>query len=227
MTATPGADERRARLNLLRVLDGARPTPPPPPLPPAGEGERTRDWLDEILDDRPAPPPAAPRLPDWRRREPLLDASRKPVDVPEPDADEDDLDDEPAGGWEDVGQPPEPATKPGTVPVPRPAAPAVRRAHAAYAGLPARVRVLLYTGSAAGAGWALGAEPLFGGWIAACGHDTSTGGALALGTGLITATAVLVDRRTRGWWPPLAWACRIPLASALLALALYAPGATT
>ena len=30
--------------------------------------------------------------------------------------------------------------------------------------------------------------------------------------------------RARGWWPPLAWTCRIPFSTALLALALYAPG---
>lgn len=215
MTATPGADERRARLNLLRALDGSRVTPAPPP--PAGEGKRTRDWLDEILDDRPAPPPAAPRLPNWRTREPLLDTGPQPADEPKLDADEDALGDETVDGWEDVDEP---------APARRPLTPAARRAHAAYAGMPARVRVVAYTGSAAGLGWALGLEPLFSRWITACGHDTSTGGALALGAGLITVTAVLIDRRTRGWWPPLAWACRIPLASALLAVALYAPGAT-
>jgi hypothetical protein len=33
------------------------------------------------------------------------------------------------------------------------------------------------------------------------------------------------DRRTRHWWPGIAWAARIPLATALLALALWAPAA--
>jgi hypothetical protein len=33
------------------------------------------------------------------------------------------------------------------------------------------------------------------------------------------------DRRTRHWWPGLAWAARIPLATAITALALWAPAA--
>lgn len=57
MTAAPDADERRARLNLLRALDGGAPT-------------RERDWLDDLWDDRaeskpdpdpPGPPPPATR----------------------------------------------------------------------------------------------------------------------------------------------------------------------
>lgn len=71
MTTPPGADERRARVNLLRALDGA----------PAS---RSRDWLDDLLDsEHPAPRPAVPPPPpdtppkkaavadeprwDWRR----------------------------------------------------------------------------------------------------------------------------------------------------------------
>lgn len=58
MTATPGADERRARHNLLRALDGGAPTTP----------ARARDWLDDLWDDAPpeprpesvAPPPGPP-----------------------------------------------------------------------------------------------------------------------------------------------------------------------
>jgi hypothetical protein len=34
------------------------------------------------------------------------------------------------------------------------------------------------------------------------------------------------DRRTRHWWPGIAWAARIPLATAVLAVALWAPAAS-
>lgn len=59
MTATPGADERRARHNLLRVLDGGAPTP-----------ARTRDWLDDLWDDEPKPKPEPPGPPPPSRAAP-------------------------------------------------------------------------------------------------------------------------------------------------------------
>lgn len=71
--------------------------------------------------------------------------------------------------------------------------------------------------------------PLAVAWLA--GHGSYAGlspdqvGLLATGASLVGGLLV-VNRWTRRWWPPLAWACRIPLASVLLALALYAPGVT-
>lgn len=44
---------------------------------------------------------------------------------------------------------------------------------------------------------------------------------LAAGVTVYALVEHLIDRRTRGWWPPLAWVMRIPLASAALAMALY------
>jgi hypothetical protein len=83
---------------------------------------------------------------------------------------------------------------------------------------------LLYNVAAAGAGWYVGLGPTIGGWIESCGRETSIGGALVLGGGICLGIAVFWDRRTRHWQPaPLAWLARIPLASALTALALYAP----
>jgi hypothetical protein len=218
MTAAPGADERRARLNLLRALDGARPVPPPP---------RTRDWLDDIIDDREPPAPArpvAPRLPDWRKRE-TADLIPPAESLPEPVAVAGTVGEQPEEAASDVeGEPvkPRPRRDPHRyLPIP------TDRVHHAYAGLPARARAVLYTGGAAGLGWAFGLPQTMHSWIADCGHDQGPTAGLVLGAGLILACAVLVDRRTRGWWPPLAWVCRIPLASALLALALYAPGAAS
>lgn len=223
MTTAPGADEVRARRNLLRVLDGERPAPPP-------TGERARDWLDDILDEKPTPaPPVAPRLPDWRKGEtadltpPPAPDSEQPAEQPQPEVAQD-----PQGQPADdpVDDAPVPAKERPHAPVGRPLEPVLRQARQAVEQFPGRVRVLMYTGSAAGAGWAFGLPQHFQAWITACGHDTSPGGALAFGTGLVLACGVLVDRRTRHWWGPLPWLCRIPLASALLALALYAPGVT-
>lgn len=83
---------------------------------------------------------------------------------------------------------------------------------------------LLYNVSAAGAGWYLGLGPTIGGWIESCGRETSIGGALVLGGVICLGIAAFWDSRTRHWKPaPLAWITRIPLASAITALALYAP----
>ncbi|MBA0051943.1 hypothetical protein E0L36_13870 [Streptomyces sp. AJS327] len=87
-----------------------------------------------------------------------------------------------------------------------------------------RARWLLYSGPAAGVGWWCGLGPAVHGLLADCGADASVGAALIVGTGLCAVTAMAVDRRTRGWWPPLAWVCHIPYATCVLALLLYAPG---
>jgi hypothetical protein len=84
---------------------------------------------------------------------------------------------------------------------------------------------LLYNASAAGAGWGLGLYHQFAGAIADCGSTTSIGGALVLGVGGCLLIAHVWDRRTRHWWPGIAWAARIPLATALVAVALWAPTA--
>ncbi|MEU2134921.1 hypothetical protein [Streptomyces sp. NPDC018352] len=82
---------------------------------------------------------------------------------------------------------------------------------------------LLANAGAAGAGYVLGLTPMFWAWIEECGESTSIGGALFLGGSICLAIGHFWDRRTRHWYPGLAWAARIPLASAITALALYAP----
>ncbi|MFD3511216.1 hypothetical protein [Nocardia sp. NPDC058666] len=81
----------------------------------------------------------------------------------------------------------------------------------------------LFNVGAGAAGWAFGLTPTFGGWIAACGRDYSISAALVLGGGICLGIAAFWDSRTRHWCRPLAWFARIPLASAVTALALYAP----
>ncbi|MGV9755414.1 hypothetical protein ACWDUC_06200 [Streptomyces tricolor] len=87
-----------------------------------------------------------------------------------------------------------------------------------------KTRAGLYNASAAGAGWALGLYDPLASALADCGTH-SISGALVLGTGGCLLIAHAWDRRTRHWWPGIAWAARIPLATAILALALWAPAA--
>jgi hypothetical protein len=109
-----------------------------------------------------------------------------------------------------------------------PKRPAAKKSPAAawYATLPGRTRWTASTAAGAVLGYGLGLQPAMTGWITACAHDQTPTAALVLAAGLI-ATSGYLAHRTRGWWPPLAWACRIPLATAILATALYAPGATS
>lgn len=223
----PGADEQRARRNL-RLAVGAFDAP----AEPAAQG-----WWDELYDTahddhhRPeTPPPAAPRLGDWRKSEPTDLRGNRPDTPPEPaetkpDVDDEQLhDDQDEGEWEDVDEP-QPVGRPAPARARRPTAAA--RAQHEYAQLPGRTRWLLYTGTAAAAGYWVQLAPLMEGWIADCGASTSPGGGIGLGVGLVLVAGALIDHPTRGWWGPLPWLCRIPLASAVLALLLYAPGVTS
>lgn len=89
--------------------------------------------------------------------------------------------------------------------------------------LSAGTKRLVYNVSAAAVGYFYGPTRMVGGWIESCGQQTSIGGALVLGGGICLLTAHFWDRRTRHWMPGLAWVARIPLASVITALALYAP----
>ncbi len=84
----------------------------------------------------------------------------------------------------------------------------------------ARWRWVLYNGSAALAGWGLNANRPVAGALASCAQATNTVSALLLGAGMCAVTWHFADRHTRGWWPPLAWVMRIPLATVVLVLVL-------
>lgn len=109
---------------------------------------------------------------------------------------------------------------------PRPHMPAAvtRTRGRAEAAVSPGTRRLLYNVSAAGTGWLLGLYDQFAWAINDLGHD-SIGGALVLGIGSCLLIAHVWDRRTRHWWSGVAWAARIPLATAICALALWAPAA--
>ena len=131
---------------------------------------------------------------------------------------------------DDVDEGPAPAGRFAPQPdyLPRPHMPAAltRVPERATAAISPATRRLLYNASAAGTGWLLGLYRLFADAIADCGQQTSISGALVLGVGGTLLIAHVWDRRTRHWWSGIAWAARIPLATAVLALALWAPAAS-
>lgn len=170
------------------------------------------------------------RLPNWWRT--------KPKQMPEPDSAPDWWDDlyaddarDPADEADEANPQEDAEAKEGAWWTPRPDyyphfhAPAFITDQPTRPALSPKTRAGLYNASAAGAGWALGLYDQFAAAIADCG-DQSISGALVLGFGSCLLLAHVWDRRTRHWWPGLAWAARVPLATAIVALALWAPAAS-
>ncbi|MFI2215136.1 hypothetical protein [Streptomyces sp. NPDC020141] len=216
---------------------------------PTDETPQTDDWWDRLYAEadtvsaaKSAPPPRAVvgrvrgRLPDWweKKSEDLPEADQQLADD---DAQDDDHvvepgDDEPVTEEEesaDDGDTPESSTEKTEEgsdgrwfrPPPPDYWPSLP-------DLPARptisdrTRRLLYNVGAGVVGYIYGPTDTFGRWIESCGRDYSISGALVLGAGLCAVTAIW-DSRTRHWRAGLHWFARIPLASAITALALYAP----
>jgi len=243
--APTGADERRIRqLLLARGVgpDAHDAAAGRPAKPAAAESSWWDDLYDTAVGDTHVPTARAvpdrarvttDRLPNWRKGE-TTDLTATPDPAPEdkpgpdsPDAHAADGPDRPDDDpdWAEATDPDDPVERaPG-----RPSAAirtAARRATAAHLTLPRRTRWFASTGAAAALGYGLGLVSLMQGWICSCGDTQDPTGALILG-GVMVATGAAIAWHTRPWWPPLAWTCRIPLASALLALALYAPGVTS
>ncbi|MEV5957275.1 hypothetical protein AB0M11_26500 [Streptomyces sp. NPDC051987] len=147
----------------------------------------------------------------------------KPADWWEPKPEPAEPDDEPE--LETAGRPPVFAPAPAYWPRPHVPAVLVHAPERAAAAISPRTRRLLYNASAAGAGWGLGLYQRFAWALNDCGTSQGVPAALVLGIGGALVIAHVWDRRTRHWWPGIAWVARIPLATALLALALYAPAA--
>lgn len=173
----------------------------------------TDDWWDRLY----APTPDGETAPTEDADQAAVPAAAT-VDDPAPDAGEEPEDADTAAPDTPPVRTPWLAPAPDYYPTPtvstvRPAlSPGTRRA--------------LYNAGAAAAGWGLGLVPLLDRALDSCGRDASIGAALLLGIGGCLAVAHLWDRQTRHLWPGLAWAARIPLASAITALALYAPAST-
>ncbi len=219
MSQKPGADELRIR-HLLRRR-GVGPDAQPPTEDPDG-------WWDDLYADEQPKPRRAPRMPDWWKPKPATmpagdaaepadeEPAEEPEASPDPDPDPSDTDPEPSVWW---------MPQPDYWPRPRMPEAVTHSRERAEAAISPRTRRILYNASAAGAGWGLGLYQQFADALADCG-TTSIGGALVLGVGGTLLIAHVWDRRTRHWWPGIAWCARIPLATAVLALALWAPAAS-
>lgn len=168
----------------------------PPTVPdPRDPDDDAGDWLDRLWADE----DLAPAAPEPQAEQPETD------DDPEVSKDDGEQQDErapwftpQAGYWPTLPEMPKPSLSDGA-------------------------KRFLFNVGAGAAGYAFGLTPTLGGWIADCGRDYSISGALVLGGGICLGIAAFWDRRTRHWYWPLAWIARIPLASAVTALALYAP----
>lgn len=209
-------------------------TPPPPPGPPTVHLHRPAqqpvdrvdtdgadDWWSLLYpesEDAPAAAdedptarrvtPPADRLPDWRTGERVnLDKAPADGDEAEPEFRPEPMAEPVFAGLPEAGEAPE---DPGWAPA---GAPGI--------DLSPRARHLVYSGSAAAAGYAVGLAPALVSALNAIDARYSAGTALAVGVGLVLLVGQVIDRRTRAWWGPLPWITRIPLASAVLALCLY------
>lgn len=201
---------------------------------------RTEDWLDRLYADE-QPPTAAPvepvrgggRLPDWWA--PKRDVTAPEPDEPETDQDApgDDAETEPST---DIA-PADDAPAADAGPAAAPPQPYVVEIHTAATEAAAgfvkdpdqrkRVARVLYNGTAAGIGWAAGGGPWVLDSLLYYGQADGNNG-VWVGVGVIVV-CLIAEMRSHGWrhrgrhvvWQLLGWIARIPLATAVLALALY------
>lgn len=238
-------DERRIRNMLRRRVDGVAPLPQQPAL---------KQWMIPAPPAHPptipAPAAATPpatntptrggaRLPDWRHKKPALVLVK---DDPDTDTDVVVQDDENNVEEPDQEQPTAPTTD---APPPEyvvelragldEIATSVARIAERVTADPKRRRHLatgIYNVAAAGAGYVIGIAPWALERLGHYGHTDPREG-VVIGAGLIVVCAV-AEIRTHRWRGhdrhpvvrALGWIARIPLASAVLALALYGPNAT-
>ncbi|MFF7021966.1 hypothetical protein ACFY97_13225 [Streptomyces klenkii] len=210
---------------------------PPPPTEPPTIGAPAPDWWDDLYADE-APRPSrsvAPRLPDWWSPKPALpepEADQDPEAYPEEEpAVEDDEPEPDEAEDEQLEQEPEEPDQPREERAPRSSFRAVLDTVAADPKRRRRLQLLAYNGSAAGAGWRLGIGPWIHDSLVFYGqHDTREGAYVGCG---VIAVAAIAEIRSHHWRGPgnhvvmrlLGWLARIPLATAVLALALYTPDA--
>jgi hypothetical protein len=192
----PGADELRIR-TLLRAAGVGPDAVPPKPT------DRPRDWLDSIIETDLAPaaeeptkpePATAPAPPSARKAKPPK--AKKKAKRPKPGKARTAWDSHP---------------------------PALRQSLAdAWDNVPYRLKWLAYHGTAACLGWTVGLvdwATYVTAWIA----DTGPVGPQAVFWYAAAGTTVLLYRRTRSWWWPVAWLAAIPATSTVVGVLLYAP----
>lgn len=243
MTDAPGADERRVRQWLRRhgvgpdatpqrgsaVLTAPQPTahpaaPAPAPAPMVGP-DRLPAWRDPKPELKPTGPAADPDP---------TDPSADPDPEPEPDPDPTEADADP-----DQAERLPAKRKKAPAPVPAPPSEAIREAaDEIAAGLltdPAqrqRIAHVAYNGSAAALGHSVGLAPWLHDSLDYYGsHDTNNGVTVGVGVIVVCLLVEIKSHAWRGRGAPiilrvLGWIARVPLASAVLALALYGPDAS-
>ncbi|MFC9341443.1 hypothetical protein ACFT0G_25440 [Streptomyces sp. NPDC057020] len=92
----------------------------------------------------------------------------------------------------------------------------------AWTGMPQKTRHLLYNGSALGAGFYLGVPQFWTEEVAylVATYDSWTAFYVCIWYG-VAAALVLLDYRTRSWFPVFSWATRIPTVSMIVGALLY------
>lgn len=196
MSRNQGADELRVRALLRQNGVGPNPIPPKPT-------SRPRDWLDDILNSpppRPAAPAAPPPAPPATAPEPPQITTAKPKKKrkkPSPSAPRTAFDTQ-------INDPRQSLLD-------------------AWQHIPPRLKWLGHHTTAAAAGWPLG-------WVAwgtdtaawfAAGHAISPS---AFALYALGACALSLDRRSRAWAWPIAWAAAIPVSSVTVGVLLYGTG---
>lgn len=197
MTAAPGPDERRVAYLLRRIVDH--------------DAARTAPAADPTKAPRlPVPAPNAPPAKDWWDDLYTEDATDTLPTVPQ--------------------KPPAAPAHPNTAEI-RASAAQIVTTVVADPDQRRRVRHVVYNSTAAGAGWWFGAGPWMHTSLLYYGAADTTNG-VYVGAGVI-AICLIAEMRSHRWrqpgrhivWRLLGWAARIPLATAVLALALYGPDA--
>lgn len=203
MSRQQGADELRIRSLLLARGVGPDAVPPKPTV-------RPRDWLDDLLT-----PATAPELEAVEKaEEPAAEPMPAKEQTPKPTTEK-----APKKRKKKTRRP-----KPGA---PRAAVdtrpPSPRQSLAdAFDRVPPRLKWLAYHASAAYLGWSIGLvgwSTYVTAWIA----DTGLIGPQAFLWYVAAGGTVLVYRRTRGWWWPVAWLTSVPACSTVVGVLLYAP----
>ncbi|MFF3092290.1 hypothetical protein [Streptomyces cyaneofuscatus] len=213
----PDDDERQLRARLRRLIDGpppkapAQPNPlvqvryiPPPTAAPTAPADDD-DEDQELEDDEPEP-----TRPWWQLAPgPFRTAAPEPAQAPE--------ETEVAPGFYVTVNQPEPAAPPWTVPDPA-AEQAAERLH--------RRRIwLAYHAGAAAVGWYFGLVGLMRGLLADAGPAAPGAGVLmGLVTWIVASYLPGLPYMPPALRPVMVWAARIPVCSAVLALAFHAPG---
>lgn len=227
-TTTPGADELRIRALLLAREVGPD-AGPAAEAPARASSARLPDWwapkpgISATVTEPTAEPTPAVRPRDWL--DDILDTD------PEPEAEPEAAEEE-APEPEQATPPARPSKPKKRKKKPRPGAPRAavdtrptppRQSLAdAWDRTPARLKWLAYHTSAAYLGWSLGLvdwATYVTAWIA----DTGLVGPQALFWYCAAGATVLIYRRTRGWWRPVAWLAAVPVSSTVVGVLLYAP----